>query len=182
MIRLPFLFLSLAALLFAASSPSNGREAPPISDPLSAQVYFSPGGGAAEAVIAELGRARRSVLVLAFSFTSAPIAEALVKAHRRGVKVEVVLDDSNRTGKYSAADFTARAGIPTFLDSRHAIMHSKVMVIDGIFVITGSFNFTKAAEERNAENLLVIKDKALASRYAENWNEHKGHSEAYAGR
>ena len=56
------------------------------------------------------------------------------------------------------------------------------MVIDGETVITGSFNFTKAAEESNAENLLVIRDKELAERYTKNWQEHAEHSEVYAGR
>jgi phosphatidylserine/phosphatidylglycerophosphate/cardiolipin synthase-like enzyme len=64
----------------------------------------------------------------------------------------------------------------------HAIVHNKVMVIDGETVITGSFNFTKAAEESNAENLLIIRDRKLASLYMKNWQEHVKHSEVYAGR
>ena len=56
------------------------------------------------------------------------------------------------------------------------------MVIDGETVITGSFNFTTAAEEHNAENLLLIKDKSLAEKYTANWREHAGHSEPYNGR
>jgi len=56
------------------------------------------------------------------------------------------------------------------------------MVIDGETVITGSFNFTKAAEENNAENLLVIRDRELAERYIRNWQEHEKHSEVYVGR
>jgi phosphatidylserine/phosphatidylglycerophosphate/cardiolipin synthase-like enzyme len=56
------------------------------------------------------------------------------------------------------------------------------MVIDGETVITGSFNFTKAAEENNAENLLVIHNKKLAERYTKKWQEHEKHSEVYAGR
>ncbi|HTR44450.1 MAG TPA: phospholipase D-like domain-containing protein, partial [Thermodesulfovibrionales bacterium] len=60
---------------------------------------------------------------------------------------------------YSAADFTFNMGIPTYIDAQHAIAHNKVMIIDKETVITGSFNFTKAAEERNAENLLILKNK-----------------------
>ena len=146
------------------------------------QVAFSPKGGCTEAVVSELGRARSSVLVQAYSFTSAPIAKALVDASRRGVKIEVLLDKSQRTEHYSEADFIAHAGIPTRIDARHAIAHNKVMIIDAESVITGSFNFTKAAEENNAENLLVIHDPALAARYAENWRLHSDHSEAYSGR
>ena len=100
-------------------------------------------------------------------------------AHKRGVRVEVILDKSQRTQKYSSADFLANQGIPTKIDAKHAIAHNKVMIIDGETVITGSFNFTKAAEEKNAENLLVIKDKKLAERYIKNWQEHVQHSEDY---
>jgi phosphatidylserine/phosphatidylglycerophosphate/cardiolipin synthase-like enzyme len=56
------------------------------------------------------------------------------------------------------------------------------MVIDGKTVITGSFNFTKAAEENNAENLLIIHDRKLALLYIKNWQEHERHSEVYVGR
>src|SRR5438105_570757 len=92
------------------------------------------------------------------SFTSAPIAKALVEAYKRGVKILAVLDKSNETDKYSAATFLNNFGIQLLIDDQHAIAHSKVMVIDSKTIITGSFNFTKAAEEKNAENMLVIKD------------------------
>jgi phosphatidylserine/phosphatidylglycerophosphate/cardiolipin synthase-like enzyme len=55
--------------------------------------------------------------------------------------------------------------------------HNKVIIIDNRIVITGSFNFTNAAEGRNAENLLVISDVHLADRYAQNWKAHQAHSE-----
>ena len=145
-------------------------------------VRFSPKGGCTEAVVDALRGAKATVLVQAYSFTSAPIAAALVDAHRRGVKVQVILDKSQRTEKYSSADFVAHAGIRTLIDDIHAIAHNKVMVIDGGTVITGSFNFTKAAEEKNAENLLVIQDAALAEKYAANWQAHAQHSDPYAGR
>jgi phosphatidylserine/phosphatidylglycerophosphate/cardiolipin synthase-like enzyme len=130
-------------------------------------------------VVAELGKAKESVLIQAYSFTSAPIAKAAVDAHKRGVKVQAILDKSQRSEKYSELDFLARAGIPTYIDAQHAIAHNKIMIIDGETVITGSFNFTKAAEEHNAENLLIIRSKELAEKYAKNWQEHAGHSEAY---
>ena len=103
-------------------------------------------------------------------------------AHGRGVKVQAIPDKSQRTAKYSSADFVAHAGIATFIDAKHAIAHNKVMLIDEAMVLTGSFNFTKAAEGRNPVNLLVIHDASLAARYAENWKAHMAHSEACAGR
>ena len=126
-----------------------------------------------------LESATNTVLVQAYSFTSAPIARALADAEHRGTKVQVILDKSQRTEKYSEADFLKNEGIPTMIDAEHAIAHNKIMIIDSYLILTGSFNFTKAAEENNAENLLVINDPILASRYVENWRIHAGHSEAY---
>jgi len=143
-------------------------------------VFFSPNGEATTAVVRELASAKTEILVQAYLFTSKPIAKALVDAHKRGVKVVVVLDKSQRREKYTSADFVAHAGIPTWIDDQHAIAHNKVMVIDRQTLVTGSFNFTKAAEEKNAENLLVLKgNKSLVERYIRNFEEHKGHSEIY---
>src|SRR5215831_7840425 len=136
------------ALLFAAGcTPSSS------SIPQGVRVYFSPHGGATEAVIDALDHATNSVLVQAYSFTSAPIARALVEAQRRGVKVQVILDKSQRTEKYSEADFLQHENIPTLIDAEHAIAHNKIIIIDNFLVLSGSFNFTRAAEENNAENL-----------------------------
>ena len=80
------------------------------------------------------------------------------------------------------ATFLANSKIPTFIDSIHAIAHNKVIIIDKNTVITGSFNFTKAAESKNAENLLIIKSDEIAKLYIENWKNHKEHSGPYAPR
>ncbi len=142
-------------------------------------VYFSPNGGCTRAINNEIRKAQKSILVQAYSFTSAPIAAELLRAHKRGVKIQAILDKSNDSNKYSAAKFLDNAGIETWIDGEHAIAHNKVMIIDGTTVITGSFNFTRQAEERNAENLLIIKNKKLASLYADNWNTHLKHSVRY---
>lgn len=89
------------------------------------------------------------------------------------VKVEALLDKSQKSERYTSATFLKNAGIPTYIDDKHAIAHNKIMVIDQETVITGSFNFTKAAEEKNAENLLILKNKDLARFYVGNWEKHK---------
>jgi phosphatidylserine/phosphatidylglycerophosphate/cardiolipin synthase-like enzyme len=142
------------------------------------EVFFSPRGGCTEAVVSALGQAKSEVLVQAYSFTSAPIAAALRDAHQRGVKVRVVLDRSQRGERYTSATFLSHAGINVWIDASHAIAHNKVIVIDGMTVITGIFNFTKAAEQSNAENLLILRDAGLARVYAANWAAHQEHSEA----
>jgi len=179
MTRLVALFVVL--LLFAPAcepiqSPNTVATLPPV------EVYFSPRGGCTEAIVAEIGRAKNTILVQAYSFTSAPIAEALRDAHRRGVQVAVILDRSQESEKYSSADFVLHAGIPTRIDDRHAIAHNKIMILDGQTVITGSFNFTKAAEESNAENLLILRDAAIADMYTQNWKLHAEHSKPYQGK
>ena len=169
MIRLSFIFLfALTTTAWSAPLPSTGTVA----------VYFSPRGGATEAIISEISKAKHTIQLQAYSFTSAPIAKALLEAHKRGVHVEAMLDKSQKTAKYTSATFLVNAGIPVLIDSKHAIAHNKIIIIDQSTLITGSFNFTKAAEEKNAENLLVIKgNQPLVDKYLRNYEEHKGHSE-----
>lgn len=78
------------------------------------------------------------------------------------------VDKSHLPERYTNAPFLGKSGIPVKIDPAHAIAHNKIMIIDGETIITGSFNFTKAAEEKNAENLLVIRDKNLAVKYIKN--------------
>jgi phosphatidylserine/phosphatidylglycerophosphate/cardiolipin synthase-like enzyme len=170
-------FLILALLSLVLSSPCLAENI--TLQKTSVDVYFSPDGGCTSAITKVLGQAKQEILVQAYSFTSAPIAKALLNAHKRGVKVQVILDKSQWSEKYSSATFLKNSGIPTFIDDKHAIAHNKIMIIDQEIVITGSFNFTKAAEEKNAENILILKDKALAKVYIENWEKHKGHSKRY---
>ena len=173
------LFLLIFLLLLTFSIPAFADNT---FHNISGEVYFSPDGGCTEAIVNEIRHAKSEIYVQAYSFTSVPIAKALVDAHKRGIKVEVILDKSQKKERYTSATFLANAGIPTYIDSVHAIAHNKIMVIDKEFVITGSFNFTKAAEEKNAENLLILKSKELASQYLINWTKHKNHSDSYSGR
>jgi phosphatidylserine/phosphatidylglycerophosphate/cardiolipin synthase-like enzyme len=145
-------------------------------------VYFSPSGGCTEAVVEQIDHARNSIRLQAYSFTSAAIAKALVEAHKRGVDVQAVLDKSQRTERYSSATFLLNEKIPVYIDAKHAIAHNKIILIDGQTIITGSFNFTKAAEESNAENLMVLKGRSdLYAKYERNFEEHLAHSERYTG-
>lgn len=172
------LFVAIVALLACTQTVATDL----ILNNTPVYVYFSPNGGCTEAIVREIDGAKTDIYVEAYSFTSTPIAKALLSAFKRGVKMEAILDKSQRTARYSSATFLANVRIPTFIDAAHAIAHNKIMIIDGITVITGSFNFTKAAEERNAENLLVIRSKDLAKLYMDNWMKHREHSEPYQAR
>lgn len=158
------LFLVLAAL--AVLLPAM----PPSAEATGIEACFTPGEDCTSRIVGAIDRARHTVLVQAYSFTAWPIARALMKAHDRGVDVRMIMDGSAWREYRRTAERLARAHIPLLIDAPPGgIAHSKVMVIDDQVVITGSFNFTRAAQEDNAENLLVIDDPALAARYAANW-------------
>jgi phosphatidylserine/phosphatidylglycerophosphate/cardiolipin synthase-like enzyme len=148
----------------------------------SIRVYFSPQGGCTDAIVSEINQAKSEILLQAYSFTSQPIAKALIRAQKRGVKISAVLDKSNWSKKYSAATFLKNMGIPVFIDDKHAIAHNKIMIIDNRVVITGSFNFSQAAENKNAENLLILDDLPdLTRAYRENFQKHLSHAVPYLG-
>jgi len=173
-----------AAVVFLAASALGccgpAGEAKILSrSPVGPEVFFSPRGGCTEAIVRELAAARRVVRVQAYSFTSRPIAEALIAARSRGVDVAVILDRSQPTAVGGQAGRVASAGVVVKIDAAHAIAHNKVIVIDGRVVITGSFNFTQSAESRNAENLLILPDTVLARKYLANWCSHEKHSGPY---
>lgn len=144
------------------------------------ELRFSPDGGCTSAIIQEIQKAKHKILLLSYSFTSDPIAMALIVAEQRGVEVEAVID-SGRTGEGSGDAFKIQAaGADVYSDNAHAIQHQKVIVIDpgedSAAVILGSFNFTAAAEFSNAENLLIVRSRELAAAFERNWQEHKRHS------
>lgn len=142
-------------------------------------VCFTPGKNCTNEIVKTLQQAKKVVRVQAYSFTSAPIAKALVEAKRRGIDVKVILDKSQQKARYSSATFLYNQGIPVWIDYKPAIAHNKVMVIDNQFVITGSFNFTKAAQTKNAENVLIINDHRLAKAYTDNWANRLQQSKPY---
>ncbi len=140
-------------------------------------VYFSPQGGCTEAIVTAVGQAHSFLHIEAYLFTSYPILKAVIAAQTRGVEVAVILDPGVLKEKFSVLRPLLAARVPTWIDEAYQIAHNKVMIIDGETVITGSFNFTRSAEEYNAENLLVIRDQALAARYEANFQEQLRHSQ-----
>lgn len=128
---------------------------------------FAPADPITDAIIEQIGAARTNVQVLAFAFTSDLIADALLDARARGVRVRVVMERRNSAGTGSEFARLRAAGIDVLADGNCAVMHHKVMVIDNKHTITGSFNFTDAAQEQNDENVLLIDDHLVAALYNE---------------
>ncbi len=126
-----------------------------------------------------IGTATTSVHLLAYGFTEERVANALIakKAQGPNMDVVVVLDKSDKTAKGSMAPILKNSNVPVFIDSKHAIMHDKVIVVDGKAFETGSYNFTNSAEKNNAENCLIEMDPTKAQVYEANFQVHKGHSD-----
>jgi phosphatidylserine/phosphatidylglycerophosphate/cardiolipin synthase-like enzyme len=144
-------------------------------------VYFSPNGGATDAILGGIRSAQHTILVQAYLLYSTRLARALVRAHQRGVQVHVILDAhaQQHDPPVPAVARLVAAGVAVSLDAHHVWAHDKVMILDGEIVITGSYNWTVGAERDNGENLLVIRDPRLAGVYTKNWRRHAHHSTPY---
>lgn len=136
---------------------------------------FAPEEDPQAALVELIAQARQRIAVQAYVFTSKPLAEALIAARRRGVTVEVLLDAKMHQRGNAAVQRLLDEGVALYALSAFASAHDKVMLVDAApgelcAVATGSYNFTWAAQHRNAENLLIVRHHCeLAARYAENW-------------
>lgn len=172
----------LLALLLLAALPGQAAEPLQLNLQGTAQVAFTPGDDAASMAIEAIRHARRQILVQAYSFTHKEIAQALVDAMRRRIDVQVIADLlQHERGATSVVAWLAEQGVPVWVDAEHAAAHNKVIVIDAgtpeAVLLTGSYNFTHAAQYRNAENLLLLRgNPVLADAYAANWRRHRIHS------
>jgi phosphatidylserine/phosphatidylglycerophosphate/cardiolipin synthase-like enzyme len=129
------------------------------------ELAFTPGDAIDARIVAAIDGAEREVLVLAFSFTQQRIARALVAARERGVIVEIVADRTQtRETPHGVVPLLVAAGVPVWLDGNYAAAHNKVIIVDAdaarAVTITGSYNFTTAAQKRNAENVVIFRDQA----------------------
>ena len=173
LVAVSMLWCHQAAALQPASSPQTAVG--------SIQVAFTPGDDAASIIMQAIKHARQQILVQAYSFTHIGIADALMQAHQRGIEVIIIADpQQSERIPTSLIRQLAAAGIPVLMDSEHLSAHNKVMIIDADShpaVITGSYNFTHAAQFSNAENLLVLRDNPnIANAYRNNWLRHHEHS------
>ncbi len=163
---------TIAALMFA--SPLHAGQ--PVTAKVS--VCFTPAEQCEPVIVAAIDRAKSSIRVQAYGFTSLPIIHALQRAAGRGVEVLAILDKVNER-KYSGATLLEAAGIPVWIDFEPAIAHSKIIVIDGHLTIGGSYNYTMAAQKRNAENVTFTDSRELAREYLANWDSRLKMSRAF---
>lgn len=133
-------------------------------------VCFTPPSGCGALIAQEITKAQHSIFIQAYGLTSNAIIYQIKAAKNRGVKVHILLDNGNLSDNQAVYRDLKQAGIDVAFDKVPGIAHNKVMIIDRQKVITGSFNFTAAADTKNAENVLLIEDAQLAEQYLLNWH------------
>jgi phosphatidylserine/phosphatidylglycerophosphate/cardiolipin synthase-like enzyme len=135
-------------------------------DNIQIETYFSPDDGVAAHLVELLQGAQESIYFMAYSFTSDDIANAVRERASAGVTVAGVMDDSQaKSNQGTEYDPFRQAGLDVRLDGNKGLMHHKVLIIDRSIVVTGSYNFTGSAEDRNDENLIVFYSPDIAEFY-----------------
>ena len=176
------LVLILAFLLVGCNNIDVPAGACKVSECPNITVRFSPKGGVAQAISDNILHAQTDVYVQAFSFTSIPISNALIEMKKAGKTVVVILDKENVKDNRSVLASLYSNGVPVYIDDKHAIAHNKIVIIDRHIVFTGSYNFSNAAENSNAENSIEIADGNIAQQYLTNWQVHQEHSYLYVAK
>lgn len=128
-----------------------------------------------ELVLQGIEKSTTSIWVAAYAFTRTRIAAALVRAHRRGVQVEMKMDveQAKHPGAVRLIAMLREEGIPVTLihtAGEYSAMHNKFMVFDLRWVVTGSYNFTTQAQVSNWENMVWIESPAMAEQYKMAWD------------
>jgi DNA uptake protein ComE-like DNA-binding protein len=129
------------------------------------EVYFSLSDNPQKEIIKNINQAEASINIAMYTFTDKEIALSLANAQNRGVKVRVYLDRSQIGSTYSISRLLVQKGIKVRISTNNYIMHHKFAIIDNHLLLTGSYNWTFAANNKNEENLMVIDDPEVIARY-----------------
>ena len=125
------------------------------------EVYFSLYDNPQKAIIKNINQAQAFINIAMYVFTDKEITIPLIEAQKRGVKVRVYLDRSQIESAYSVSRFLVQKGIKVRISTNNYIMHNKFAIIDNRLLLTGSYNWTFSANNRNDENLLIIDDPGI---------------------
>jgi phosphatidylserine/phosphatidylglycerophosphate/cardiolipin synthase-like enzyme len=129
------------------------------------ELYFSPDENVEQRLVELITDSSQRIQFMAYVLTSDPIANELLAAHQRGVEVQGVVEATQADSLGSDYLRLLKAGLSVRRDSNPKSMHHKVILIDDSIVITGSYNFSKSAKERNDENLVILHDPDLVLNY-----------------
>ncbi len=135
------------------------------------RAHFSPGEDCLHAILGQLKAVRQQADLCVFTISDDRISEAILAAHRRGVKLRIITDNDKSEDAGSDVALLARAGIALRVDRSAAHMHHKFAVFDHSWLINGSYNWTRSACELNEENLIVTNEPLLVARFMARFND-----------
>ena len=113
-------------------------------------------------IITIIQKAKKSIYIPIFFITHKEIKDELIKAHKRGIDIKVINDATNAHSKYTIHKELRKSGIKVKTENYAGKMHMKAMFVDGRISIIGSMNFTKSANNKNDENVLIIDNEEIA--------------------
>ena len=131
-----------------------------------AEACFSPGDNCPGRIASLLDATARKIDICVFTITDDRIAQAILAAHARKVRVRIITDNDKQFDGGSDIDRLRRAGIAVKVDETEHHMHHKFAVLDDARLLNGSYNWTRSAGSFNEENLVVSTDAALVKAFA----------------
>lgn len=150
-------------LLISCSLLAQGQEI---------RAFFSPGGGISTAIADVIDKSEKTIDAAIYSISDDRITHALAQATTRGVTVRVIVDRTQTSGYYSSAPNLSKTPVVVRTDTKNPLHHNKYLVADSRTVVTGSANWTKSANERNAENIVIIADEKTAASFTADFAKH----------
>lgn len=132
-----------------------------------AEAWFSPGERPLNRLLSFITSTRRSLDICVFTITDDRISDAIQGAHRRGVKVRVITDNDKAMDRGSDVERLDRRGVDVRVDNTDHHMHHKFAIADGMFLVTGSYNWTRSAAKYNEENIVVLDNQGLVKAFQE---------------
>jgi len=139
--------------------------------------YFSPDDHVLNTIYDLLSNANESIYFLAFSFTSNELGEIVRTKADAGLTIKGVMDQeqvASNTG--TEFDPFRQAGLDVLIDGNDGQMHHKVFIVDGKIVVLGSYNFSKSAEEKNDENIIIVYNEQIADFYMQEFERVYAHA------
>lgn len=153
------------------SRPASEDSAP------KSEAWFSPNDECARRICRMIASATRQIDICVFTITDDRVSEAIQESHQRRVSIRIITDDDKSFDRGSDIDRLSRAGIPVRIDRSEYHMHHKFAVFDSKYVLTGSYNWTRSASEKNEENFIITSDPALLYRFEAEfeklWNQYE---------
>jgi len=135
------------------------------TNPSKTYAHFSPGNSCRNTIIQKIKSAKDSVKICVFTISDDQISQEIIACHKRGISVKIITDNDKCFDLGSDIEFIEKKGVPVKIDSSPNHMHHKFCIIDKTTLITGSYNWTRSAAERNQENILVTTEKEVTKSY-----------------